>query len=194
MKGCSRVADRLKATRSSALSSMSTVSFQPVRCAAGDAPSIVKIFYASGMTTLTKQAGQSSIPVERAKQRRDDVTIENVKRLIMRAIEEYRNDRNPPGARITTITRNSACGFPLPNQRVRERSSGLCLICAFLSLPHIGLIDPLHAVLDEPPVPCRFPQSTLLQHPQEPCELRTRWPMSAPSSHRPIQHGGLLRD
>ena len=37
-------------------------------------------------------------------QRRDDVTVENVKKLIMRAIEEYRNDRDPPGARITTIT------------------------------------------------------------------------------------------
>jgi hypothetical protein len=32
-------------------------------------------------------------------QRRNDVTIENVKRLIMRAIEEYRNDRDPPDAR-----------------------------------------------------------------------------------------------
>ena len=40
-------------------------------------------------------------------QRRDDVTIENVKKLIMRAIEEYRNDRDPPGARITTITSNN---------------------------------------------------------------------------------------
>ena len=29
-------------------------------------------------------------------QRRDDVTIENVKKLIMRAIEEYRNDRDAP--------------------------------------------------------------------------------------------------
>jgi hypothetical protein len=37
-------------------------------------------------------------------QRRDDVTIESVKKLIMRAIEEYRNDRDPPGAQITTIT------------------------------------------------------------------------------------------
>jgi hypothetical protein len=37
-------------------------------------------------------------------QRRDDVTIENVKKLIMRAIEEYRNDRDPPGPRIATIT------------------------------------------------------------------------------------------
>ena len=37
-------------------------------------------------------------------QRRDDVTIENVKKLIMRAIEEYRNDRGAPDARTTTIT------------------------------------------------------------------------------------------
>jgi hypothetical protein len=37
-------------------------------------------------------------------QRRDDVTIENVKKLIMRAIEEYRTDRNLPGVRIKTIT------------------------------------------------------------------------------------------
>jgi hypothetical protein len=29
---------------------------------------------------------------------RDDVTIENVKKLIMRAIEEYRNDRDAPSA------------------------------------------------------------------------------------------------
>jgi DNA-directed RNA polymerase specialized sigma24 family protein len=32
------------------------------------------------------------------------VTTENVKKLIMRAIEEYRNDRDAPGERITTIT------------------------------------------------------------------------------------------
>jgi hypothetical protein len=37
-------------------------------------------------------------------QRRDDVTIENVKKLIMRAIEEYRNDRDPPGPRITAVS------------------------------------------------------------------------------------------
>jgi hypothetical protein len=37
-------------------------------------------------------------------QRRDDVTIENVKKLIMRAIEEYRNHRDPSGPRTTTIT------------------------------------------------------------------------------------------
>jgi hypothetical protein len=37
-------------------------------------------------------------------QRRDDVTIANVKKLIMRAIEEYRNDRDPPDLPTTTIT------------------------------------------------------------------------------------------
>jgi hypothetical protein len=37
-------------------------------------------------------------------QRRDDVTVENVKKLIMRAIEEYRNDREAAGARTTTVT------------------------------------------------------------------------------------------
>ena len=36
--------------------------------------------------------------------RRGDVTIENVKKLIMRAIEEYRNDRDNTGVQITTIT------------------------------------------------------------------------------------------
>jgi hypothetical protein len=36
--------------------------------------------------------------------RREDLTIENIKKLIMRAIEEYRNDRDAPGARETTIT------------------------------------------------------------------------------------------
>ena len=29
-------------------------------------------------------------------QRRSDVTVENIKKLIMRAIEEYRNDRDAP--------------------------------------------------------------------------------------------------
>jgi hypothetical protein len=29
-------------------------------------------------------------------QRRDDVTIENIRKLIIRAIEEYRNDRGTP--------------------------------------------------------------------------------------------------
>ena len=37
-------------------------------------------------------------------QRRDDVLIENVKKLILRAIEEYRNDREAPGSRATPTT------------------------------------------------------------------------------------------
>ena len=65
-----------------------------------------------GMVTVTcgdgfDVAGQPKQPKNVSKeisiQRRDDVTIENIKKLIMRAIEEYRNDRDPPGARITTI-------------------------------------------------------------------------------------------
>ena len=36
--------------------------------------------------------------------RLDDLTIENVKKLILGAIEEYRNDREAPGVRISTIT------------------------------------------------------------------------------------------
>ena len=62
----------------------------------------------SGMVTVTCGDGfdvtgqpkqPKNVSEEIGIQRRDDVTIENVKRLIMRAIEEYRNDRNPPGAR-----------------------------------------------------------------------------------------------
>jgi len=36
--------------------------------------------------------------------RRDDVTIDNIKKLIMRAIGEYRNDRDASGAGTTTNT------------------------------------------------------------------------------------------
>ncbi len=36
--------------------------------------------------------------------RLNDLTIENVKKLILGAIEEYRNDRDAPGVRISTIT------------------------------------------------------------------------------------------
>ena len=50
---------------------------------------------------VTGQPKQSkNISEEIGIRRRDDVTIENVKKLIIRAIEEYRNDRDPPGARI----------------------------------------------------------------------------------------------
>ncbi len=48
------------------------------------------------VTGLPKQP--NNVSEEIGIQRRDDVTIENVKKLIMRAIEEYRNDRDPPGA------------------------------------------------------------------------------------------------
>ncbi len=52
---------------------------------------------------LTGQPKQpKNVSEEIGIQGRDDVTIENVKKLIMRAIEEYRNDRDPPGARITS--------------------------------------------------------------------------------------------
>ena len=66
----------------------------------------------SGMVTVTCGDGfdvtgqpkqPKNVSEEIGIQRRDDVTIENVRKLIMRAIEEYRNDRDAPGARITTI-------------------------------------------------------------------------------------------
>jgi hypothetical protein len=66
-----------------------------------------------GMVTVTSgdrfdMTGQphpsKNVSEEVGIQRRGDVTIENVKKLIMRAIEEYRRDRNPPGPRIATIT------------------------------------------------------------------------------------------
>ncbi|MFZ3338936.1 MAG: hypothetical protein WA199_23740 [Xanthobacteraceae bacterium] len=54
------------------------------------------------VTGQPKQA--KNVSEETGIRRRDDVTIENVKKLIMRAIEEYRNDRDPPGAPIMAIT------------------------------------------------------------------------------------------
>jgi hypothetical protein len=69
----------------------------------------------------------------------------------------------------------------------------LSLICGLLNLQRARLIDPIDAALDEPLVPRRFPQSTPLQHFQEPCEWQTRWQVSSPSSRRPIPHGGLSR-
>jgi hypothetical protein len=58
----------------------------------------------NGMVTVTCSDGfdvtgqpkqPKNVGEEIGIQRRDDVTIENVKKLIMRAIEEYRNDRDP---------------------------------------------------------------------------------------------------
>jgi len=62
----------------------------------------------SGAVTVTcgdgfDVTGQPKQPKNVSKEigieRRDDVTIESVKKLIMRAIEEYRNDRDPPECR-----------------------------------------------------------------------------------------------
>lgn len=53
------------------------------------------------VTGQPKQA--KNVSEEIGIQRRDDVTIENVKKLIMRAIEEYRSDRGPSAAPIATI-------------------------------------------------------------------------------------------
>ena len=62
----------------------------------------------SGAVTVTcgdgfDVTGQPKQPKNVSKEigieRRDDVTIESVKKLIMRAIEEYRNDRDPPERR-----------------------------------------------------------------------------------------------
>lgn len=36
-------------------------------------------------------------------QRRENLTVENIKKLILRAIAEYRHDRDVPGPRISTI-------------------------------------------------------------------------------------------
>ena len=63
----------------------------------------------SGVVTVTcgdgfDVTGQLKQPMNVSEEigirRRDDVSIENVKKLIMRAIEEYRNDRDPPGMRV----------------------------------------------------------------------------------------------
>jgi hypothetical protein len=79
----------------------------------GHASRAYSIVPRGGMVTVTSghgfdKTGQpyqpKNVSEEVGIQRRDDVTIENVKKLIMRAIEEYRNDRDAPGPRITTIT------------------------------------------------------------------------------------------
>jgi hypothetical protein len=66
-----------------------------------------------GTVTVTSgdgfdQTGQPHQPTNVSEQvniqRRDDLTIENVKKLILGAIEEYRNDQHAPSARITTVT------------------------------------------------------------------------------------------
>ena len=66
-----------------------------------------------GMVTVTSGSGfdvsghpkqPKNVSEEVGIQRRSDVTIDNIKKLIMRAIEEYRNDGDAPGVPITMIT------------------------------------------------------------------------------------------
>ena len=65
---------------------------------------VVTVTCGDGFDVTGQPKQPKNVSEEIGIQRRDDVTIENVKKLIMRAIEEYRNDRDPPGSRITMIT------------------------------------------------------------------------------------------
>ena len=64
----------------------------------------VTVTSGNGFDLLGQPKQPKDVSEEVGIRRRDDVTTENVKKLIMRAIEEYRNDRDAPGERITTIT------------------------------------------------------------------------------------------
>jgi hypothetical protein len=57
---------------------------------------VVTITCGDGFDVTGQPKQPKNVSEEIGIQRRDDVTIENVKKLIMRAIEEYRNDRAPP--------------------------------------------------------------------------------------------------
>jgi hypothetical protein len=59
---------------------------------------VVKVTCGDGFDVTGQPKQPNNVSEEIGIQRREDVTIENVKKLIMRAIEEYRNDRDPPGA------------------------------------------------------------------------------------------------
>lgn len=66
---------------------------------------IVTVTSGDGFDPKTGQPRQANdVSKEVGIQRRDDVTIENVKKLILSAIEEYRNDHDAPGPRVTTTT------------------------------------------------------------------------------------------
>ena len=54
---------------------------------------VVTVTCGDGFDVTGQPKQPKNVSEEIGIQRRDDVTIENVKRLIMRAIEEYRNDR-----------------------------------------------------------------------------------------------------
>ena len=66
------------------------------------APGMVTVTCGDGFDVTGPPKQPTNVSEEIGIQRRDDVTSENVKKLIKRSIEEYRNDRDPPGARITT--------------------------------------------------------------------------------------------
>ena len=59
---------------------------------------IVTVTCGDGFDVMGQPKEPKNVSAEIGIQRRDDVTIENVKKLIMRAIEEYRNDRDPRDA------------------------------------------------------------------------------------------------
>ncbi len=65
---------------------------------------VVTVTCGDGFDVTGQPKQPKNVSEEIGIQRRDDVTIENIKKLIMRAIEEYRNDRDLPGSRITMIT------------------------------------------------------------------------------------------
>ena len=59
---------------------------------------VVTVTCGDGFDVTGQPKQPKNVSEEIGIQRREDVTIENVKKLIMRAIEEYRSDRDPPGA------------------------------------------------------------------------------------------------
>jgi hypothetical protein len=59
---------------------------------------LVEVTCGDGFDVTGQPKQPKNVSEEIGIKRRDDVTIENVKKLIMRAIEEYRNDRDPLGA------------------------------------------------------------------------------------------------
>jgi hypothetical protein len=65
---------------------------------------MVSVMSADGFDVTGQPKAPKNVSEEVGIQQCEDLTIENVKKLIMRAIEEYRNDRDPPGARTATTT------------------------------------------------------------------------------------------
>ncbi len=59
---------------------------------------MVTVTSGNGFDLLGQPKQPNNVSAEVGIQRRDDVTIDNIKKLIMRAIEEYRNDHGAPSA------------------------------------------------------------------------------------------------